>query len=141
MIFAQAIGGIGFWEVVKYAVDIVAIVAGAYAIMVARRKFEKVKISPQPLRATIEGEVETRSKARRFNAEACDLRHAGIVDRLDGHDDDIAELWRTMRAEDKEMRDQLLKTVKELDARMAELPSQIVALLKNTGQIIDHKRS
>lgn len=125
----------GFW------VSVLANLALVVGLGVSlTRKKEKRIIAPQPLE--VEGELKVQSKGRRFNAGEWDAKHVEIDRRLDEHGEQIESLWSTMRAEDKESRQEFGEKIdgvrKELSGKIDELPAQMVALLRNTGAIGKH---
>ena len=116
--------------------------AAVAAIMVAFRKREKVQITGQPVRATIEGEVEVKQKSRRLNADACDDKHRTLKEHLDLVDKyahvEIDRIHDKLDVVDRRHADNLRMALQDINKTVADLPEKIITLLHRTGQLKDH---
>jgi hypothetical protein len=80
------------------------------------------EIGPQPL---------TVKKADEFvTVQQCSLAHSGIVERLDGHDAQIQELWSAMREEDEETRKRMDESFQSIQRALGRIEGKLDAKVR-----------
>ena len=126
--------GPGLWPTLEHVALIVAITGGIAGIWVARRKHQTNRIEPQPLE--IDGDIRVTPKGRRWSSDICDEKHTTITRRLQVHDDQIGELWRTMRTEDAATRESLSKAVRDFDRTVGELHGTLMKVDQTMQMIL-----
>ena len=67
---------------------------------------------------------------------SCDAKHHAIEHRLSSHDQQIKELWCTLREEDNKTREMLTRAIHEFDKTINRIDGTLVALDKSTDKII-----
>lgn len=131
---AAAPAGPALWPTIEHAALVVALVGGIVGILIARRKRETRQIEPQPL--AVEGDIRVTPKGRRWSAETCDERHSSIAKRLDGHDQQINEIWFTLREEDSKIRSALEAAIRDFDKTVNRLQGTLDAVEKTNDMIL-----
>lgn len=74
-------------------------------------------IEPQPLRVKKEAEFTT--------VEACGQRHAEVDRRLDHHDGEIMEIWKTLRKENTAIRQEMARTFQDVERSLGRIEGKI----------------
>lgn len=121
----------GFWWSVAGNVALVITV-----IVMLMGKKEKRVVTLQP--PDLSGTFDVRTKGRRFSSESCDIKHANIDHRLDGHDAEISKLWCTMREEDAKTRAALACAVRDFDQTVSETKG-VLSTVNKTNDLIMEK--
>lgn len=99
------------------------IVFGVLLYLQGREK-KRVTVD-QPVAATIEGEVVTRKSAKRFNFELAETRHVEVSRRLDDHDEQIKDLWGTVRGENEDIRDEMRKGFQSVERALGRIEGKL----------------
>ena len=137
MILAQAVsgaGGLSFWQVLEHVGLLAAIAVAITTLVVARRKFSRVAVMPQPLE--VAGEMKFQPKGRRYSGGTCDAVHKEIDRRLEGHDGEISKIWFTVRDEDSKTRAMLETAVRDFDRSVGELNGTLSEVKKTNAMIL-----
>jgi hypothetical protein len=109
---------LGFW---LSAAGNVALVVTVIVLLV--RKSQPIEIDKQPVHVT--GRMKVEPQPGLATQAECELRHADISRRLDGHDHEIESLWTTMRAEDKATREILDERFQAIQRALGRIEGKI----------------
>ena len=86
-----------FWKnIIIVALIVFSVVM---AVLNYRKRGEKssISVADQPVAATISGPVQTLSVDKFATRDFCEMRHVEVTRRLDGHDNEIANLRATAK--------------------------------------------
>ena len=143
-LLAQATQGLPFWQVAEHGLVVVSIIAAVAAIAVARRKREDVRLTGQPLRTTVEGEVDVRTKGRRWNAVEWEGKHDALHDHICAVDQyahtEVDRIHDKLDIVDRRHADNLRDALQEINKTVNDLPERVITLLHKTGQLRDHNK-
>lgn len=122
----------------SFLLVVVGIIGGAAGLAttwrVLRPKPETRSVSFEPPELT--GDFRITPKGRHYSAEACDAKHQTVHQRLDGHDQQIKELWFTLREEDNKTREMLTRAIHEFDKTINRIDGTLSAVDKNTDKVL-----
>ena len=122
----------------SFALVVAGLIGGAAGVATVWRVFhtkeEKRTVQFQP--PELSGNFTVTPKGRGFSAESCDAKHHAIEHRLSSHDQQIKELWCTLREEDNKTREMLTRAIHEFDKTINRIDGTLVALDKSTDKII-----
>jgi len=100
-------------EFLQYFIVLLAAIAAiAVPIWLGLRR-KSVAIDPQP--------VEVRKAAKRYNHELITTRFENAENHLRTHDNQIQELWTTMRAEDSALRREMNQALKDIERALGRI--------------------
>lgn len=108
-------------EILKWVliiiVSIVLICCAIYATFFSGRKV-KAKLEDDP-------PITVRKAPKRYNHDATEQRFTQIEGRLEANDAEIDSLWNTMRAEDKQTRDDHAKNQARIERSLGRIEGRL----------------
>ena len=80
---------------------------------------------PEPNRIVDEPPIKVEKSPKRFNHDLFVSQHQDVTRRLDGHDKEFEELWRTLRAEDAETRRQMAESFLSIQRALGRIEGKL----------------
>ena len=127
-------------EVVAWVLLVLSL-AGNVAYGLARRRRDGRRVESAAASVAHE-DLRVAPKGRRFNAEVCDGKHADLNVRLSSLDSytrtEVGRIHDKIDMVERRMNDSLRVSMSEIREICRQLPGEVIALLRSTGQLKDH---
>lgn len=109
-------------EVLKYVliviVSIILITAAVYMAFFSGRRLVQARLDDDP-------PITVRKAPKRYNHDAIEQRFTNVEKRVDASEAEIDSLWNTMRAEDKQTRDEHAKSLGRIQRSLGRIEGRM----------------